>query len=226
MIAAATAEEAAELREGLRALDIALAEDRIAALLRYLDLLYVWNRMAGLTTIPRKDGVRLHLLDSLAVLRAIDRGPCLDLGTGAGLPGMVLAIADPESRLVLVESNRRRCSFLLEVVRLLALGNVRVVESDVESLDRGVRYPLVLSRAFRPPVEFASIASGLVAPGGRIVLMLADPDASEVEEIRRASGMSMAKAHRFGLPGGREKRTVLVLEDGEAGSGMFHGKQP
>jgi 16S rRNA (guanine527-N7)-methyltransferase len=168
-------DELATLRQGATELGLCFGPDLEANLLRYLDLVYVWNRAAGLTTIVRANAVRLHLLDSLAALPSVTGSPCLDLGTGAGLPGLVLAIVAPATSFVLVESNRRRCSFLLEVVRLLGLRNVRVIESDVESLPKDVRYPVVISRAFRPPVEFAGIASRFVTGDGRVVLMLADP---------------------------------------------------
>ncbi len=200
------------LRQGAAELGVALSPEQEVDLLRYLDLLYVWNRAAGLTTIVRADAVRLHLLDSLATLQSVSAGPCLDLGTGAGLPGLVLAIVSPGTSFVLVESNRRRCSFLMEVVRVLGLRNVRVVESDVESLPRDVRHPVVISRAFRPPLEFASIAARFVAGDGRVVLMLADPTSPELEELEAVSGLRLLEARRFSLPGGGERRALVVLQ--------------
>ena len=203
--------ELKSLQSGAAELGVALSSEQEAELLRYLDLIYVWNRAAGLTTIVRANAVRLHLLDSLATLASVSGNPCLDLGTGAGLPGLVLAIVTPATSFVLVESNRRRCSFLLEVVRVLGLRNVQVIESDVESLPKDIRYPVVISRAFRPPPEFARIASRLVAGDGRVVMMLADPTSSELEELKAVSGLRVAETRRFSLPGGGERRTVVVL---------------
>lgn len=203
--------ELESLRQGAAELGAVLSTEQEGLLLRYLDLIYVWNRAAGLTTIVRANAVRLHLLDSLATLASVSGSPCLDLGTGAGLPGLVLAIVMPATSFVLVESNRRRCSFLLEVVRVLGLPNVRVVESDVESLPKDVRYPVVISRAFRPPPEFACIASRLVAENGRVVMMLADPTSSELEALETVSGLRLLEARRFSLPGGPERRAVVVL---------------
>lgn len=200
------------LRQGAANLGVTLGSEQEADLLRYLDLIYVWNRAAGLTTIARANAVRLHLLDSLASLASVSGNRCLDLGTGAGLPGLVLAIVMPGISFVLVESNRRRCSFLLEVVRVLGLRNVQVVESDVESLPKDVRYPVVISRAFRPPLEFAGIASRFVAEDGRVVMMLADPTHSELEVLEGASGLRLLETRRFSLPGGGERRTIVVLE--------------
>lgn len=197
------------LRAGCLELGVALSPEAEGKLLRFVDLIYVWNRAAGLTTIPRDNAVRLHVLDSLAALGAIDQQPCLDLGTGAGLPGLVLAMASPATSFVLVESNRRRCSFLLEAVRVLALGNVRVVESSVEALPQDIRYPLVISRAFRPPAEFLDIAAGLVESGGKIVLLLAEPTEDDLAGLAGSVGMPVETVSRLQLPGGGEPRAIV-----------------
>lgn len=201
-------EELAKLREDALRLGVSLSAETANDLLRYIDLLYVWNRSAGLTTIPREDALRLHVLDSVAAHSAIDASPCLDLGTGAGLPGLVLAMVLPERDFVLVESNRRRCSFLLEAVRVLGLGNVRVVESAVEALP-DERYPLVISRAFRQPPEFVRIARGLALEGGRVVLLLASPSVEEMEELEAISGLRLEGVHHLSLPGGGEPRAIV-----------------
>lgn len=200
-----------QLEEGARELGVELTPDQRARLLRYLDLIYVWNRAAGLTTISRDNALRLHLLDSLAAATAIHEGPCLDLGTGAGLPGLVLAVATPELSFVLVESNRKRCSFLLEVIRLLPVANARVVESAVEDLPAEELYPTVISRAFRPPAEFLAIARGLVRPRGEVVLLLASPSESDLARLEEGVGFPVAACHRLTLPGGREPRAIVTF---------------
>lgn len=199
------------LAEGAARLGVDLRPEQGRLLLRYLDLLYVWNRLAGLTTIPREKALRLHLLDSLAALPSVTKGPCLDLGTGAGLPGLVLAVAAPGTSFVLVESNRKRCSFLLEAVRVLGLSNVQVLESAVEDLPAGVVYPTVVSRAFRPPPEFLRIAARLVASGGRIVLLLADPSEADLKELEDASGLPVEECRRLVLPEGNEPRAIVCF---------------
>lgn len=201
--------EQEELIRGAAGVGIELDPERSNRLGRYVEHLYAWNRNIGLTTIARADAGRLHVIDSLAASPLVDRGPCVDLGTGAGLPGMVLAIARPELELVLVESNRRRCSFLLDARRQLGLSNVRVIEGDADALEAGVTYPTVISRAFRPPLEFLATARGLVAPDGRVVLMMADPRDEELRLLVSGSGFSLETILRIELPGGREPRTIL-----------------
>lgn len=190
-------------------LGVLLGAEQRGAMLRYLDLMYVWNRAAGLTTIPRGNALRLHLLDSLAAAFSVTEGPCVDLGTGAGLPGVVLAIAKPELRFVLVESNRKRCSFLMEAVRVLSLANVAVVESSVEELPVDFLHPTVISRAFRQPPEFLRIAKRLVQPRGHIVLLLADPSSDNLADLEAGSGMAIQESRRIRLPGGGESRTIV-----------------
>jgi 16S rRNA (guanine527-N7)-methyltransferase len=199
------------LREGCDELGISLSASQHDALLRYLDLLYVWNRSAGLTTIARADAVRLHLLDSLAAMDAIANGPCLDLGTGGGLPGVVLAVARPTLAFVLVESNRRKCSFLLEAVRSLGLSNVRVIESDYERFIPDEPFPTVISRAFRPPAEFLAISRRYVAAHGKVVLLVADPSDSELAALAEETGFRLEGCRRLKLPRGQEPRTVVRL---------------
>jgi 16S rRNA (guanine527-N7)-methyltransferase len=200
------------LAAGAQALGFALDSKQVEILVRYLDLLYFWNRSAGLTAIARPDAVRLHLLDSLLALPLPASDTCADLGTGAGLPGIVLAVTDPQRRFTLVETNRRKCSFLMEAVRSLDLSNVEVVERDADHLVAdGRRFPLVVSRAFRSPLAFLRTAAGLLERGGQAVSMLANPSESEVAALVADSGLVLLEERRSLLPGGGEPRTILVL---------------
>ncbi|HXC50746.1 MAG TPA: 16S rRNA (guanine(527)-N(7))-methyltransferase RsmG [Candidatus Limnocylindrales bacterium] len=197
------------LEAGSRELGAELDAAQTSALLTFLDQIYIWNRLAGLTTIPRENAVRLHLLDSLAARPFVRTGPCLDIGTGAGLPGLVLAVVLPAVRFVLVESNRKRCSFLSETSRLLRLTNVEIVQSDIRDLSRDHRYPTVISRAFRPPHEFLQIAGELVRDDGQVVMLMADPTADFLSELQRTSEFIASDEKRFVLPGGDEPRTII-----------------
>ncbi len=197
------------LSTGSRELGVELDEEQTSSLLTFLDQIYIWNRLAGLTTIPRENAARLHILDSLAARPFVRTGPCLDIGTGAGLPGLVLAVVLPAVRFVLVESNRKRCSFLSETSRLLGLKNVEIVQSDIETFAPEPRYPTVISRAFRPPSEFLQIAGKLVREDGEIVLLMADPTTEFLSELERNSGFSASRERRFALPGGGEPRTIV-----------------
>ena len=199
------------LESGCAELGVVLHREQADALLAFVDRIYLWNRSAGLTTIRREDAIRLHILDSLAAAAFIETGPCADLGTGAGLPGLVLAIADPGRHYVLIESNRKKCSFLLETVSVLGAGNVEVVQSDVARLGAR-RFPTVISRAFRPPAEAARIAAELAEPGGTVVLMMANPEEREIEALATVCGAEVRRQLRFRLPVGNEPRAIVSLQ--------------
>jgi len=205
---------------GARALGVDLGGEAGELLIRYVDLLYVWNAAAGLTTVPRSDAVRLHLLDALAVVPFLpSSGILADLGSGGGLPGVPVAVALPALTVFLVESRRKKCSFLCEVVRTLRLANCHVLERDARHLDehRG-RFDVVVGRAFVEPRELLEVAAPLVKPpGGRVVVMGARQD-----ETLDGLGVGDARFvrtadHAFELSGGSERRRILVLEK-QAGS--------
>lgn len=199
------------LAAGCRELGTELTGTQYEHLLAYLDQLYVWNRLAGLTNIPRENAVRLHVLDSIAALPFMASGSCLDIGTGAGLPGLVLAVADPSRKFVLVESNRKRCSFLSETAHQLSLKNVEVVQSDIRQLVRGRHHATVISRAFRPPLEFLAIARDYVGQDGHVILLMADPEEPELRALENQTGFHLENLKRFRLPVGREPRTIVCL---------------
>lgn len=176
-----------------------------------------WNRSIRLTAIVRPDEIAVkHILDSLLLLRfAPFRGSLLDFGSGAGYPGIPLAIALPALRVVLLDASGKTCAFLGEAVRKLSLGNARVVHAR---LGRGAapatlgRFEQIVTRATLPPAEAVALLLPLLAPGGRLLLMTgpgrrggAGPDLPVPE--RAAPGRRM----RFSLPLGMGSREILEL---------------
>lgn len=207
-------QEAALLREGAGDLGVQLDAGAIERLLEYLDLLYLWNRRGRLTAIERSGAVRLHLLDSLAILPLLAAGPTVvDLGSGAGLPGIPIAVADPQRHLVLVESKRRRCSFLLEAVRELGLGNCTVLEEDARVLAASGRlHANVTARAFLPPAELVSLAAPMIEPGGRLIVMGARDEIETGVLWQAPADCRLVETRTLVLPGGNEQRRIVVLE--------------
>ena len=208
------ADEAAQLGDGARLLGLDPGAETVEKLLAYLDLLYAWNAGAGLTSIDREDAVRLHLLDSLAcVPAAAAAATAVDLGAGGGLPGIPLAVVFPHLAVTLVETRRRKCSFLLEAVRELELRHCTVLEDDARVLAASGRtYDLVVSRAFMSPARFTDLAAPMVADAGRLVVM-AGPEQDDDRDIGEAAqphGLSFGPACRFTLPGGAETRRILL----------------
>jgi 16S rRNA (guanine527-N7)-methyltransferase len=153
-------------------LDVALDEKREHRLIDYLRLLQKWNRVYNLTAIrePRRM-VTHHLLDSLAVLPFVTGPRLLDVGSGAGLPGMVLAIADPSLHCTLIDSSAKKARFLTQAVIELKLGNVEVVQGRVQDFHPAETFNTIVSRAFSDLAAFVNVAAPLLVPGGCLLTM-------------------------------------------------------
>ncbi len=201
-----------KLPELAAVLGISLQQEHCQRLAAYLVRIYLWNRSAGLTTVVPADAMRLHLLDSLTVLPLLAGARHLaDLGTGAGLPGLVLSIVGEFPRIDLVETARKKVSFLREAVRELGVSDrVRVLQKDAATLED--RYDAVVARAFRHPDEYLECACGIAMPGARVVLMGARLSDSDVQSLREefAGRLELADDHALRLPGGPEQRRLLL----------------
>jgi 16S rRNA (guanine527-N7)-methyltransferase len=137
----------------------------------------------------------------------------VDLGSGGGLPGLPIAICATSTMVALVESRRRRCTFLMEAIRQLGLENCEVIEEDARRLvAREKRYDAVIARGFLPPIELVALASTLLAPNGRIIVMGGPSLPGGVELTSAAHREMRCRCDRsFQLPGGAERRRVVVL---------------
>src|SRR5512134_2442486 len=141
--------EAQALAGGINALALTIDADRQQRLLRYLQLMEKWNRVYNLTAIrERLQMVYQHLLDSLAIVPHVRPNNVLDVGSGAGLPGIPLAIARPELQVTLIDSIAKKTAFLLQVKAELGLANLKVVTGRVEDYRPEADFDVVTSRAF------------------------------------------------------------------------------
>ena len=165
----------AALERGLDELALALPAGVTEQLLAYVDLLMKWNRTYNLTAIRDPlEMVSRHLLDSLAVLTHLpmtDGAALADVGSGAGLPGIPLAIARGAWRVTLNDSRQKKAAFLRQAAIELGLRNVEVHEGRVESWRPAARFAVVISRAFADLGEFISKCRHLVARGGCLAAM-------------------------------------------------------
>ena len=158
--------------EGCEGLNIQLPAGACARLVAYLTLLERWNRAYNLTAVrdPEAMVVR-HVLDSLSILPWVEGPRVLDVGSGAGLPGIPLAIARPEYEFCLLDSNGKRTRFLTQVAAELRLENVGVVRSRVEDYRPEILFNSVVSRAFATLADMVADAGRLCAPEGRLLAM-------------------------------------------------------
>ncbi|MDG4562928.1 MAG: 16S rRNA (guanine(527)-N(7))-methyltransferase RsmG [Candidatus Competibacter sp.] len=158
--------------EGCERLEVRLRAGTGARLAVFLSLLERWNRAYNLTAVrdPKAMVVR-HVLDSLSILPWLEGMRVLDVGSGAGLPGIPLAIVRPDCEFVLLDSNGKRTRFMNQVVAELKLANVSVVRSRIEDYRPAILMNSVVSRAFATLAEMVAEAGRLCAPEGRLLAM-------------------------------------------------------
>jgi 16S rRNA (guanine527-N7)-methyltransferase len=173
----------------------------------FVNRLEHWNRVHNLTGIrDRNELIDRHLVESLALRDLIAGDTVADIGSGGGLPGLPLAIVLPQCRFTLIESRRKRASFLRHAAATLALTNVEVAHSRAEALAPR-QFATVLARAVAPPAELLGIATPLIAPGGRLVLLTGEDKAREIAAL--AEGFTKIQPKR-GLP--KLKSVIVALE--------------
>lgn len=202
---------AATLAQGIAQLGLTLPPQTQSRLLDYLVLLQKWNRIYNLTAVRESSRmVSHHLLDCLAVAPHVAASTLLDVGSGAGLPGIPLALAAPRTQVTLLESSRKKAAFLQQAKFELKLDNVAVVCERVESWRSGRAFELVISRAFSNLGEFVTVAGRHVAPGGRLAAMKGVYPREEV--ARLPHGWRLHSAIPLTVPGLRAQRHLLLLE--------------
>lgn len=199
------------LSAGLSALQIALTAEQQRLLLAFVALLEKWNRSFNLTSVEGAAAmVTHHLLDSLSILPFIKGESVLDVGSGAGLPGLPLAVARPEWRCVLLDSNGKKTRFIQQAVLELRLPNISVVKSRIEEYRPERAFDTVTSRAFSSLVEFVQASRAACGPRTRLLAMKGLYPEAELEEVAAAG--YRAEAVRLEIPGLAAERHLVILE--------------
>lgn len=163
-----------QLEAGLAAQQLSLTDEQQRLLIDYLSLLFKWNRAYNLTAV--RDPVEMvsrQLLDSLSILPWLEGPRVLDVGTGAGLPGIVLAIARPEMDFTLLDANGKKIRFVRQAIMELGLGNVTAEQQRVERFEPDAPFDTITSRAFAELKDFVDLTRHLIKPGGQWLAMKA-----------------------------------------------------
>jgi 16S rRNA (guanine527-N7)-methyltransferase len=198
------------LLDGARALALDLDETQLARLVAHLDLLDDWNSRMNLTAIrDRPAQLTKHLLDSLTVQPFLRGERIADVGSGAGFPGIPLAIVEPGRRFALIESTGKKCRFLEHVRDTLGLANVEVVQSRAEAYHPEIRFDTVIARAVGPIAGLLKVAGPLVVGGGRLLAMKGRYPRDEL--AARLNGWKVAAVHPLTVPGLAEERHLVEL---------------
>ena len=180
------------LQNGIIEMDLQVGNDLQVKLLDYVNLLQKWNKVYNLTAIrDPKQMVIHHLLDSLAILPYIKAESWLDVGCGAGLPGLVLAIVRPDLQFTLLDSNTKKTSFVQQAIIELGLKNAQVFSSRVESFQTKIKFDGIISRAFTELGDFLTVTRHLISSQGYWLAMkglpeqelLSVPDYCKVETV-------------------------------------------
>lgn len=197
------------LSAGLATLQLDLAEPTIERLLDYVDLLMRWNAAYNLTAV-RDPGemVTRHLLDSLAVLPHVSGERLADLGAGAGLPGIPLALAHPFTDVLLVDSNGKKARFLREAVRHLRLVNARVAESRVEAVSG--EFDCITARAFATLADMLGWGGHLLSANGRWLALKGRFPQDELDNL--PDGFEIEAIHRLQVPALDAERHLVIIK--------------
>jgi 16S rRNA (guanine527-N7)-methyltransferase len=196
------------LAAGLEAMAMAADHAQRNRLLAFLHLLRKWNRVYNLTSITDlSDMVPLHLLDSLAVLPYLHGGRVLDVGTGAGLPGIPLAVMAPEKAFTLLDSNAKKTRFVQQAAIELGLSNVRVEQARIEHYRPEDGFDTVLARAFASLPAIVAETSRLLHPGGLILAQKGKWPADELDALA-----TQARVIPLAVPGVDAARHLIAIQ--------------
>ena len=227
--------EQTELESGVRELGYEISPTQSASLLSYLEQLDVTNRSFNLTRIPREDYVKLHLLDSLTTLTCLPAGDKLsiiDIGTGAGFPGVPLAALLPSATVTLLDSTAKKVRFAADTAAACGITNCVGLHARAEVIAHDPkhrqRYDVVTSRAVAAFSTLIELMLPLVKVGGRVIALKgarADEELSGSEPLVRELGGAPAETRTVALPGTDIQRQLIVVEKIRATPGKYPGRK-
>lgn len=201
----------AMLNRGLQQLSIELDEERQRKMLHYVELMLKWNQVYNLTSLRSADQViSRHILDSLTVIPYIKPDTILDIGSGAGLPGIPLALVKPDWSLVLLDSNAKKTRFLTQTVAELGLQNVEVVHTRLEEYAHEGGFDTVIARAFSSVENLLSHAGHLIRSDGRMLAMKGVYPLAELEGLPK--GYVVKEVPRLHVPMVDAERHLVWVE--------------
>ena len=200
-----------QLASGAAQLGLSLPHQSQNKLLEFLTLLEKWNRVYSLTSVREPaQMVSQHLLDCLAIVPHVSASSALDLGSGAGLPGIPLALALPNVQVTLLDSNQKKAAFIRQAVIELGIDNASVACSRVQGWQPGRLYDLIVSRAFSDLGEFVGVAGHLLGPDGALAAMKGAYPEEELGHV--PPGFRLRAVHRLAVPGLAAERHLVMIE--------------
>ncbi len=198
------------LDAGIKQLPIDLSDLAMERCLRHLELLFEWNRTSNLTAIkdPEQMVVK-HVLDSLAAAQFISGGRALDIGTGAGFPGLPLAIAQPSRQWMVLDANRKKVEFIRHVIAFLGLRNVSAHQSRVQQFSTRLRFDTVVCRALGSLKAVAELSARLLNADGSVVALKGLRPDDEIDALPESIQVGVA---RICIPGLDASRHIVTMK--------------
>ena len=194
------------LCEGAEIIDLTLSEHQTDQLLAYHELIGKWNKVYNLSAIRDPiESIKKHFLDSLSIVPFIRPGLLLDVGSGAGLPGIVIAIMRSNTNVFTIDSVGKKCRFMQTVKTELSLDNLSVINDRVESFNYDESFPQIVSRAFSSTIDTIEKTRHLISSDGRYLLMKGDN--LNKENLQKVN----YKIHSLRVPYVSDKRTLLEI---------------
>ncbi|MGB7815029.1 MAG: 16S rRNA (guanine(527)-N(7))-methyltransferase RsmG [Methylotenera sp.] len=198
------------LAAGIAEMGLSVSLEAQQKLLSYLELLQKWNKVYNLTAVrDPQEMVTLHLLDSLSVLPYVKAQSLLDVGSGAGLPGIVLAICRPQLQVTTIDTVQKKAIFMRQVKGELGLENLEVVHARVENFQPTERFEVIISRAFSEIALFIKLTKHLIAENGQWLAMKGQMPHDELENLTAKP----AKVVPLTVAGLEAKRHLVVIEN-------------
>ncbi|QJQ06457.1 16S rRNA (guanine(527)-N(7))-methyltransferase RsmG [Undibacterium piscinae] len=207
-----TDELSSMLAEGVKLLPLSLSDEQLSKMIAYLALLVKWNSVYNLTSVrDPKEMVKQHLLDSLSAAHAFkDAQNILDVGSGGGLPGMILAICYPDKRISMIDTVNKKTAFLNQAKAELGLKNVTVHTGRVEALQVVDKFDVITSRAFSEICNFVNWSGHLLAEGGQFLAMKGVNPNEEIE--RMPAGWAVSGIEVLSVPGLDVERHLIYIK--------------
>lgn len=202
-----------DLQQGSIQQGLTLSEDTVGLLLKYQDALVLWNKAYNLTAIrDPKEMLVKHLLDSLSIIQNLPVGRLLDIGTGGGMPGMIIALCQPDRQCVLLDSNGKKIRFLKQFIADLKLKNVIAVQTRVENEDMiqelGL-FDVITSRAFASLTDFVAASKPYMQSNSMIASMKGLIPTEEIDVLKDQYSCDIIELH---VPRLDEQRHLLLLK--------------
>lgn len=206
------------LRDGAAEFGLQLGSAELGKFSRFADELVKWNRKINLTAITGGEEIVVkHFLDSLSVAAKVGlAGRVLDIGSGAGFPGIPLQIVRPDLNIVSVDAVEKKVMFQRHVARTLGLANFRAIHTRGETLpgEYGAYFDIIISRAFTDLARFVKMVRPLLADGGTVIAMKGGEGRGEVEQYAAelaGLGLKADTVHEFSLPVSGDRRTIIEI---------------